>query len=63
MMGRPERPAVGERTALNLASDRRDHRDFEQFRRGEWGQNCRQPGRKHRLPRAGRADHEEVVDN
>ena len=30
-----ERPTVGECAALQLAGDRRDHRDFEQFRRGE----------------------------
>ena len=32
MMRRAERPPVGERAAFDLARDRGDHRDFEQFR-------------------------------
>jgi hypothetical protein len=32
MMRGAERAAIGERAALDLACDRGDHRDFQQFR-------------------------------
>ncbi len=61
MMRRAERPAVGQRAAFDLARDRGDHRDFEQFRRRERRQDRRQPRRQHRLAGAGRADHQQIV--
>ena len=61
MMRRAERPAVGERAVLDLARDRGDHRDFEQFGRRQRRQDRRQPRRQHRLAGAGRADHQQVV--
>jgi hypothetical protein len=57
MMRGAERPAVGERAALDLAGDRGDHRDFEQL----LGQDGGEPRRQHRLARAGRADHEHDI--
>jgi hypothetical protein len=56
-----ERPAVGERAAIDLAGDRGDHRDFEQFLGRERRQDGRKSRRQHRLARAGRADHQQVV--
>jgi hypothetical protein len=61
MMRGAERPAVGERAALDLAGDRGDHRDFEQFLRHERRQDGGKPRRQHRLARAGWSDHEQVV--
>ena len=61
MMRRAERPAIGERAALDLAGDRGDHRDFQQLRRRQRRQDRRQPRRQHRLAGAGRADHQQVM--
>src|SRR6516162_8918115 len=61
MMRRAERTAIGERAALDLARDRGDHRDFEQFRRRQRRQDGRQPRGQHRLAGAGRSDHEQIV--
>ena len=61
VMRRAERPAVGERAAFDLAGDRGDHRDFEQFGRRERRQDGRKPRRQHRLAGAGRPDHEQIV--
>jgi len=58
---RPERPAIGQRAALDLAGNRGDHRDFEQLRRRQRRQNRRQPRRQHRLAGAGRADHQQIM--
>ena len=58
MMRRAERAAIGERAALDLARDRGDHRDLEQFRRRQRRQDGRQPRGQHRLAGAGRSDHE-----
>jgi hypothetical protein len=56
-----ERPAVGKRAPFDLAGHRRDHGDFEQLLRHERRQDGGEPRRQHRLARAGRADHEEVM--
>ena len=61
MMRRAERPPVGQRALLDLARDRRDHRDLEQLGRRERRQDRRQPRRQHRLAGAGRADHQQIV--
>ena len=56
-----ERPPVGERAAFDLAGDRGDHRDFEQFGRRQRRQDRGQPRGQHRLAGARRADHQQVV--
>ena len=56
-----ERPPVGERAAFDLAGDRGDHRDFEQFGRRQRRQDRGQPRRQHRFAGAGRSDHEQIV--
>ena len=61
MMRRTERPPVGERAAFDLAGDRSDHRDFEQFGRQQRRQDRGQPRRQHRFAGAGRADHQQVM--
>ncbi len=60
-MRRAERPPVGQRAAFDLAGDRGDHRDFEEFGRRQRRQDRRQPRRQHRFAGAGRADHEQIV--
>ena len=61
MMRRAERPPVGQRAALDLAGDGRDHRDFKELGRRQRRQDRRQPRRQHRFAGAGRADHEQIV--
>jgi len=56
-----ERAAIGERAALDLARDRGDHRDLQQFRRRQRRQDRGQPRRQHRLARTGRADHQQMM--
>jgi hypothetical protein len=41
-----ERPAIGQRAALDFAGDRGDHRDFEELGRRERRENRRQPCRQ-----------------
>ena len=60
-MRRAERPAVGERASGDLAGDRGDHRDFQQFGRRQRRQDGGKPRRQHRLAGAGRADHQEIM--
>ena len=47
MMRAAERALLGERTALELARDRSDHRHFEQLRRRERRQDGGEPRRQH----------------
>ena len=61
MMRRTKRPLIGERAALDLARYRSDHRYFEQLRWRQRWQNGRQAGGEHRLARAGRSAHQQVV--
>ena len=61
MMRRAERPPVGQRAAFDLAGDRGDHRDFEEFGRRQRRQDRGQPRRQHRFAGARRADHQQVV--
>ena len=61
MVGRPERTPVGQRAALDLAGDGRDHRDFKKLGRRQRWQNRGQPCREHRLAGAGWPHHEQVV--
>ena len=60
-MRRAERPAIAQRAAGELASDRGDHRHIEQLTRVERRQDGGQPLRQHRFARTGRADHQEIV--
>ncbi len=58
---RAERPAVGQRAALDFAGDRGDHRDLEELGRCERREDRRQPRRQHRFAGARRADHQQIV--
>ena len=60
-MRRAERPLVGERAAFDLAGDRGDHRDFQQFGGRQRRQDRRQARGQHRFAGAGRPDHQEVM--
>ena len=53
--------AIGQRAVGDLAGDRGDHRHFEQLGGRERRQDGRQPRGQHRLARAGRPDHQEIV--
>ncbi len=61
MVRRAERAPIGQRAAFDLAGDRGDHGNFEQFGRRQRRQDRGQPRREHRFAGAGRADHEQVV--
>ena len=61
MVRRAERPAVGQRSAGELAGDRGDHRHVEQLARIERRQDRGQALRQHRLAGAGRPDHQQIV--
>ena len=60
-MGRAERPSIGQRAVVDLAGDRRNHRDFQQLGRRERRQNRRQPRREHRFAGTRRTNHEKVM--
>jgi hypothetical protein len=53
MVGRAERPLVGEGPAVDLAGHRGDHGNLEQLGRRQRRQDRRQPRRQHRLAGAG----------
>ena len=48
--------------ALQKPGDAMDHGYFQSFRRVQWRQNSRQAGSQHRLARAGRPHHQQVVN-
>ena len=56
-----EGPAVGQLAAQELAGDRCDHRDVQQFARQKWRKNRGEPLRQHGLARSRRADHQQIV--
>jgi hypothetical protein len=61
MMRAAEWPPRGQSTTLDLAGNGGDHRDLEQFRRRQRWQDRWQPRRKHRLARARRPHHQQVM--
>ena len=61
MMRRAKRAPVGQRAAGQMAGDRMDHRDFQQFARVQRRQDRRQALGEHRLAGARRAAHQQVV--
>jgi len=61
MMRRPKRPSRGQRAVADFAGDRSDHRDFQQLRRRKHRQDRRQLRRQHRIPGAGRTDHQQMM--
>ncbi len=56
-----ERPALHQPALVERAGQRMDHRHFERLGRRQWRQQGRQARRQHRLARAGRADHQQIV--
>ena len=61
MMRRAKRPPVGQRAAGEIAGDRMDERDFEQFARRQRRQDRRQPRRQHGFARAGRPVEQKIM--
>ena len=61
MMRRAERAAAGQRAVGDLARDRRDHRNFEEFLRQERRQDRGQARRQHGFAGARRAAHQKVM--
>jgi hypothetical protein len=62
MVRRPERPRRDERVVLpKLPGDAVNLGRLQRFVERHIGDYCREPFREHRLPGAGRADHQHVV--